>query len=43
MFCSVSVQKIVVLGAAKTVQRKGNDGGDFGANFKIIPISSKYR
>jgi hypothetical protein len=29
-------------GAAKTVQRKGKDGGDFGANYKIIPISSKY-
>jgi hypothetical protein len=29
-------------GAAKTVQRKGKDSGDFGANYKIIPISSKY-
>ena len=28
-------------GAAKTIQRKGDAGGDSGANFKIIPISSK--
>lgn len=28
-------------GAAKTIQRQGNTDNDFGANFKIVPISSK--
>ncbi|CAF5094478.1 unnamed protein product [Rotaria sp. Silwood1] len=28
-------------GAAKTVQRKGTGDKDFGANYKIVPISSK--
>ena len=27
------------LGAAKTLQRKGGSGQDFGANYKIVPMS----
>lgn len=27
-------------GAAKTLQRKGKANGDYGANYKIVPISS---
>ena len=29
------------LGAAKTLQRKGQGSQDFGANYKIVPMSSK--
>ncbi|CAF0898668.1 unnamed protein product [Rotaria sordida] len=28
-------------GAAKTIQRKGKDNKDFGANYKIVPISNE--
>ena len=31
-----------IVGAAKTIQRKARGGKDFGANYKIVPMSSKY-
>ncbi len=33
--------KFSMIGAAKTVQRKGRGGQDFGANYKIVPMSGK--
>ena len=30
-------------GAAKTVQQKGRGGADFGANYKIVPMSGKLQ
>jgi hypothetical protein len=30
-----------MIGAAKTVQRKGRGAQDFGANYKIVPMSGK--
>jgi hypothetical protein len=33
----------IFIGAAKTVQRKSRGGQDFGANYKIVPMSGKSK
>jgi hypothetical protein len=40
---NLSGQPSVRVGAATTVQRKGQGDEDFGAAYKIIPISSNHR